>query len=179
MKQKLGVLVLIAAVGLAACSSRGAKDAGGAGTAASGAAPGTVPGAGTAGPRANPAAATVGRTTSAASGVSGILDRVVYFDFDSSVVRADAAAVLDRWGKYLTANPDARIQLEGHADERGTREYNVGLGERRANAVQQALLTRGAGAKQFAIVSFGEERPVENGHDEAAWGRNRRVELVD
>ena len=80
--------------------------------------------------------------------------------------------------KYLTRNPGTRVRLEGHADERGTREYNVGLGERRANAVRDALLLRGVSARQISVVSYGEERPVSLGHNERAWDQNRRVEFV-
>lgn len=104
--------------------------------------------------------------------------RVVYFDFDSSELKPEGQALVDAWGGYLSANPGVKVRLEGHADERGTREYNVALGERRANTVQQALTARGVGARQITVSSFGEERPVSLGHDEAAWGQNRRVEIV-
>jgi len=104
--------------------------------------------------------------------------RVFYFEFDSSELKPDGATLADEWATYLAANPGTRVRLEGHADERGTREYNVGLGERRANAVQQALTSRGVSAGQINVTSFGEERPVAMGHDEAAWTQNRRVELV-
>jgi peptidoglycan-associated lipoprotein len=105
-------------------------------------------------------------------------DRIFYFAFDSSELNSEGAALADAWAQYLAANPSARVRLEGHADERGTREYNIGLGERRANAVLQALTSRGVAARQASVTSFGEERPVAMGHDEAAWTQNRRVELV-
>ena len=87
-------------------------------------------------------------------------------------------AVVARFAQYLAKNPTAKLRLEGHADERGTREYNVGLGERRANAVQSALIAGGASATQISIVSYGEERAADPGHDESAWAKNRRVEIV-
>ncbi|MEW5755136.1 MAG: peptidoglycan-associated lipoprotein Pal [Pseudomonadota bacterium] len=104
--------------------------------------------------------------------------RVIYFDFDSSVVPADVRDVLTAHAQYLASNPSARVRLEGHADERGSREYNVGLGERRAHAVNQIMSLQGAGGSQLSTVSYGEERPAEAGHDESAWRLNRRVELV-
>jgi peptidoglycan-associated lipoprotein len=104
--------------------------------------------------------------------------RVVYFDFDSSELKPEGQALVDAWAAYLSANSGVKVRLEGHADERGTREYNVALGERRANTVQQALTASGVGASQITVSSFGEERPVAVGHDDAAWSQNRRVEIV-
>lgn len=103
---------------------------------------------------------------------------VLYFEFDSSDLKPAGAALADAWAAYLTANPSARVRLEGHTDERGTREYNVGLGERRGNSVMQALTSRGVAERQLTVSSFGEERPVSSGHDESAWSQNRRVEIV-
>ena len=102
----------------------------------------------------------------------------VYFDFDKSDIKPDSQTVVTQWAGYLTANPTARVRLEGNTDERGTREYNIGLGERRANAVAQALEARGVAASQLNTVSYGKERPVALGHDEASWSQNRRVDLV-
>lgn len=107
-----------------------------------------------------------------------LVERSVYFEFDSVDLDSAGQTTVARVGRYLAANPTARVRLEGHADERGTREYNVGLGERRANAVQSALLSAGATAAQLALVSYGEERPADPGHDEAAWAKNRRVEIM-
>lgn len=106
-----------------------------------------------------------------------LAERTVYFEFDSSELTASGQAVVAVAAKYLVANPTAKVRLAGHGDERGTREYNVGLGERRANTVQAALVGSGASAVQLSIVSYGEERPVDAGHDEAAWSKNRRVEI--
>lgn len=104
--------------------------------------------------------------------------RTVYFEYDSSDLSPQGREIVARFGKYLAANPSARLRLEGHADERGTREYNIGLGERRAIAVQSALISYGASVSQLSVVSYGEENPVVGGHDESAWALNRRVEIV-
>lgn len=105
------------------------------------------------------------------------LKSVFYFDFDQAVIQADAFEDLSAHAKYLAAYPDARLVLEGHADERGTREYNMALGERRAKAVSRFLAVQGAGSNQIEVVSYGEERPAMMGHDEGSWAQNRRVEL--
>jgi len=104
--------------------------------------------------------------------------RVVYFDFDRADIKSEAQATLACHGKYLKDQPSARMTLEGHADERGTREYNLGLGERRGNAASGALQANGGSAGQINVVSYGEERPTCSGHDESCWGKNRRVEIV-
>jgi len=103
---------------------------------------------------------------------------VVYFEFDRSEIRPEFNAMLAAHGRYLAANPGTSVRLEGHADERGSREYNIGLGERRALAVRQILLLQGASASQLSTVSYGEERPAVFGSDEEAYQLNRRVELV-
>lgn len=103
---------------------------------------------------------------------------IVYFAYDSSEVSSDGLAVLDVFGKYLVSNAGAKLRLEGHTDERGSREYNVGLGERRAIAVQSALVARGASPGQLSVISYGEERPASADHDEAAYAKNRRVEIT-
>ena len=116
---------------------------------------------------------------SAAAGPrASVSNRTVYFDFDRDEVKAEFRNIVTAHGKYLAANPGARVRLEGHADERGSREYNIGLGERRAQAVRQALLLQGAGASQLTTVSYGEERPAVTGSDEESWALNRRVEIV-
>ena len=104
--------------------------------------------------------------------------RVVYFDFDQDAVRPEFEAAMACHAKYLSDRPSSRMNLEGHADERGSREYNIGLGERRAQAVRRVLQLQGAGAQQLTTVSYGEERPAATGSDEEAWRLNRRVELV-
>jgi peptidoglycan-associated lipoprotein len=105
-------------------------------------------------------------------------EKSVYFDFDKSEIKPEGFAVISSWAQYLSANPTAKVRLEGNTDERGTREYNIGLGERRANAVGAALQSKGVSASQLSTVSYGKERPVALGHDEAAWSQNRRVDIV-
>lgn len=104
--------------------------------------------------------------------------RVIYFDYDSANIRADFADTLAAHAAYLSANPYATVTLEGHADERGSREYNLALGERRSLAVRRQLVLLGASAGQVDAVSYGEERPAVDEHDEDAYGLNRRVEMV-
>jgi peptidoglycan-associated lipoprotein len=102
----------------------------------------------------------------------------VYFDFDSSEIKMEYAALVAAHGKRLAADHGLKVRLEGHTDERGSAEYNVALGERRAQAVKRALLLQGATEGQLTTVSYGEERPAAEGHDEAAWSQNRRVEIA-
>ncbi len=104
--------------------------------------------------------------------------RVIYFDFDSSDIRNEYVDVIAAHGKFLAGNATVRVRLEGHTDERGSREYNIGLGERRAQAVKRALMLQGVRDSQITTVSYGEERPAALGNDEAAWSKNRRVEIV-
>ena len=126
-------------------------------------------------------------TTPTTSGVYGpgdldtdacLRQRVVYFDLDQDALKPEFQAIMGCHAKYLRDRPSARISLEGHADERGSREYNLGLGERRGNAVNSALQAAGGSASQLTVVSYGEERPVATGSDEASWSQNRRVEIV-
>ena len=104
--------------------------------------------------------------------------RLVHFDFDEYTVKPEYQAIVACHAKYLRDRPSARLTLEGHTDERGSREYNMGLGERRGNAVSSALQAAGASASQLTVVSYGEERPVCTESTEACWAQNRRVELV-
>ena len=103
------------------------------------------------------------------------LAHIIYFDFDQSTIKAEFRAALNGHAAYLSQNPSANIVLEGHADERGTREYNIALGERRGNAVSRYLVVQGVSVDAIEVVSFGEERPVNAGHDSASWAENRRV----
>jgi len=104
--------------------------------------------------------------------------RVIYFDFDKSTVLPEYRGIVSAHAAYAAAHSSARITLEGHADERGTREYNLGLGERRGNAVMGLMTAQGARADQVVVVSYGEERPTCRVSDEACWALNRRVEVV-
>lgn len=109
--------------------------------------------------------------------LAGELTNIIYFDFDSSEVRADFTDIVARHALILANDATIRVRLEGHADERGSREYNIGLGERRAQSVRRMLMIQGASASQIATVSFGEERPVALGSDDDSWAQNRRVEI--
>lgn len=180
-------LLMIAATGLviAACSgSDTIPDIGGSNDAFGG--PGAGAGAGN--------TSGSGAVTTGAGGGSGsrfepfdgalpgdmdlIENLVLYFEFDSSEIRSEFNAMLAAHGRYLASDPNASVRLEGHADERGSREYNIGLGENRAQAVRQILLLQGVSATQLSTVSYGEERPAAFGSDEESYGLNRRVELV-
>ncbi len=109
---------------------------------------------------------------------SRLAARLIFFDFDRSTIKAEYQALLEAHGKYLAEYPDMKVRLEGHTDERGSREYNLALGEQRAKAVRQVLLFQGVSEDNISVVSFGEELPMDLGHDESAWSQNRRVELV-
>jgi len=104
--------------------------------------------------------------------------RTVYFDYDQADIKPEFNALLQAHGQQLAQNSAMTLRLEGHADERGSREYNIGLGERRAQAVRRVLMLQGAQASQLTTVSYGEERPAATGSDEESWRLNRRVELV-
>jgi peptidoglycan-associated lipoprotein len=104
--------------------------------------------------------------------------RVIYFDFDKAEIKPEYADLITTFAKNLAAHPTLKLRLEGNTDERGTREYNIGLGERRAQAVRRALMLQGVPEGQLTTVSFGAERPAVEGDDESAWSQNRRVELV-
>ncbi len=109
---------------------------------------------------------------------SCLRQRVVYFDLDQTEIKPEFQAQVACHAEYLRQFPDARVSLEGNADERGSREYNLGLGERRGNAVQSALGAAGASSSQLEVISYGEERPVCRQHDESCWSKNRRVEIL-
>lgn len=108
----------------------------------------------------------------------GQSQKTLYFDFDSATIDPSFLRTLDAHADYLIRHPLARLRVEGHGDERGTREYNIALGERRAQAVRNALLLKGVSRSQMVTISYGEEKPLALGHDEASWARNRRVELI-
>ncbi|HTU65063.1 MAG TPA: peptidoglycan-associated lipoprotein Pal [Steroidobacteraceae bacterium] len=116
----------------------------------------------------------------AIQGPSGELlsKRIVYFDYDSAEIRADSQTVVAAHARYLAGAAAQKVRLEGHADERGSREYNIGLGERRAQAVRRALLLQGVAEVQLSTVSYGEERPAVSESNEQAYAANRRVEIV-
>ncbi len=105
-------------------------------------------------------------------------NNIVYFDLDKYDIRSDFAQMLDAHATFLRSNPSYKVTVEGHADERGTPEYNIALGERRANAVKMYLQGKGVSADQISIVSYGKEKPAVLGHDESAYAKNRRAVLV-
>jgi peptidoglycan-associated lipoprotein len=172
--RKILLVVFLACLGMTACASKHAKmDA---------PPPASVSnsGADSSGAGAN-GASTAGQngddeTTGPQAGL--LAKRVIYFDFDSSEIKGDGTDIVGAHAKYLANNPTARVRLEGHTDDRGSREYNIGLGERRAQSVRRALLLQGATEAQLSTVSYGAERPAVAGHDETAWSKNRRVEIV-
>ena len=171
--QVLAVAVL--SLGLAACQKPTKPDT----TAA--AATGDA-GAQTSGVESSTTSATSGTATALTPQQQALADlkqkSVVYFSFDSSEIEQQYVPVVAAHAAYLVKYPTARVRLEGHTDERGSREYNIGLGERRAQAVRRALLVQGVAEAQITTVSYGEERPAVAGSDEAAFAQNRRVEFV-
>jgi peptidoglycan-associated lipoprotein len=171
MRRMMAVLLLVGACALTACASKPSKPA----TSGEAGMAGAAEGAGA----ANANAGNASGDEEVAGPQAGLLaKRTVYFDFDSSEIKGEGTDIVAAHAKYLAANPAARVRLEGHTDERGSREYNIGLGERRAQSVRRALLLQGAADAQISTVSYGEERPAVAGHDEAAWAKNRRVEFV-
>lgn len=169
MQRVIIVLVTAGVLGLGGCAGNKPKPA-----------PTAPPTEGAQGAGAGSAGATAANADEEAAGPSaGLLaTRLVYFDFDSAEIKGAGTDVVAAHAKYLATHPATRVRLEGHTDERGSREYNIGLGERRAQSVRRALLLQGASDVQISTVSYGEERPAVAGHDEAAWAKNRRVEIV-
>lgn len=169
---------LLAAVYLAACDTAPKRDADGAGVAVEDRAM-------TGTPMEDERATTSGMQAGGAFRGDPLEDpnsplstRVIYFDFDSSEIRPDGRPVVEAHAAYLVENPGASVTLEGHTDERGTREYNLALGERRSQSVERMMKLLGAQSSRIRSVSFGEERPVAEGHVDSAWDQNRRVEIV-
>ncbi len=152
----------------------GPAGAGGSSTPATGAAAGGAP---------QSQVATVDLSRNAGAGGAALLaaptQRVVYFDFDSYAIRDDFRAMLEGHARALTAQPSRRMLVEGHTDDRGGREYNLALGQKRAEAVLRSLTLLGVAEQQLEAVSFGKERPAVEGSDENAWARNRRAELKE
>jgi peptidoglycan-associated lipoprotein len=107
----------------------------------------------------------------------GVLANVMYFGFDQSTLSPENQKIVEGHAAYLKNNSNRLLVLEGHADERGSREYNMALGERRAKSVEELLALLGVNTQQISVVSYGEESPANEGHDEAAWSKNRRVEF--
>lgn len=104
--------------------------------------------------------------------------RLIYFDYDKSEIKTVARTILNKHASYLSENPTVQVRLEGHADERGSHEYNLALGEQRAEVAKNWLITKGVLENRLSTLSYGEERPATQGHDEQSWQQNRRVELI-
>ncbi|MGZ5179289.1 MAG: peptidoglycan-associated lipoprotein Pal [Ramlibacter sp.] len=119
-------------------------------------------------------AATAGSTAQGPANVS----RLVYFDYDSFEIKPESQNIIESHARFLRSNPQRKVSLEGHTDERGGREYNLALGQKRAEAVRRALALLGVADAQMEAVSFGKEKPAVVGSDEAAWAQNRRVEIA-
>jgi peptidoglycan-associated lipoprotein len=140
----------------------------------------TAPGGGSGSGTAQSSVATVDLSKQGAAAATGLLaQRTVFFDFDSFVVKDEYRPMLEAHAKVFSANRSKRMTLEGHTDERGGREYNLALGQKRADAVLRSMVLLGVQDAQLEAVSFGEEKPAVPGSDEAAWAKNRRVELKD
>jgi peptidoglycan-associated lipoprotein len=176
---KLGYLVfiLVTVVAFSGCASKAKKPT---------ASPGTTNGVlGGDGSQTNLDQGGAGSETSGGgpSGTTGgggniPSERVIHFDYDMSDIRPEARALLEQHATYLSGNPNTQVRLEGHADERGSREYNLALGERRAESAKGALMSLGVSGNQITTLSYGEERPVALGHNEHDWQLNRRVEII-
>ena len=168
------------AVGSAGVSGQVAADAANAAAAAKLAAAAGTDASGSAAAKAAAAAASAKSAAAAASASAAALamrERIVYFDFDSFVIRAEARPIIEAHGRRLRADDKLRVALEGHTDDRGGREYNLGLGQKRADAVRKALSLMGVADSQMEAVSFGKEKPAVPGNTEAAMQENRRVEI--
>jgi peptidoglycan-associated lipoprotein len=174
------LLAVMASAILAACSSTPTKEQDGATVEDRG---------GAAAQQQKPPAQATGPTTTPLDpkGVSGnplkdpsniLSKRSVYFELDSNVVKDEFKPLVSAHARYLQQNRAAKITVQGNADERGSREYNIALGQRRADAVSQAMQLLGAQASQIETVSFGEEKPKAVGHDEKSWAENRRADIV-
>lgn len=176
MRKILMVLVLATAlVSAGGCASKKPKPGANQSTEV-----GSNNGADSAGAGADAAnAGNVGADDDVAGPQGGLLaKRVIYFDFDSSDIKGEGNDVVAAHAKYLASHTSTRVRLEGNTDDRGSREYNIGLGERRAQSVRRALMLQGATEGQISTVSYGAERPAVVGNDEGAWAKNRRVEIV-
>jgi len=169
------VVILLAGLVMAGCSSKGSKAEPAEGAAGAGAFGGEDV---SRGPSTEGQYGFDANGNPFIPGTNQPLTRVFYFDFDQSQLQQSDLTALEMHADILRNNPNRGVVIEGHADERGTREYNLALGERRANAIRSFLTAAGVPSNQIETVSYGEERPIDPGHSEAAWARNRRAELI-
>ena len=137
--------------------------------------PGTGPGAG--GQTSGVTPVVVDPTANSRGGPANVA-RIIYFDYDSFVIKPDSQSLVEAHARFLRANPGRQVAVEGHTDERGGREYNLALGQKRSEAVRRALSLLGVPDTQVEAVSFGKEKPAMPGSDEASWAQNRRAEIV-
>lgn len=140
--------------------------------------PGQQPGAGQEGAQAQPLQPGGVGANPLTDPASPLSKRSIYFDFDSFVIKGEYQSLIQAHSRYLKENPKAKVILQGHADERGSREYNLALGQKRADAVKRAMEILGVKETQVESVSFGEEKPRAPGHDESSWAENRRTDIV-
>ena len=177
MRKILTLMLLVTVMALGACGHKPPKDTTPAASTLVPAAGAQTNGASAAGANgASGASAAAGSGEDVAGPQEGILaQRNIYFAFDSSEISAEGMALVTAHAHYLVAHGTLHVRLEGNTDERGSREYNIGLGERRAQAVRRAMLLQGVADAQLSTVSYGAERAAVEGHDEAAWSKNRRV----
>ena len=174
---RFGTLLLLASAVLAGCSSTPVTQAPAKTTAATTVAPAPVT-SGAPKPVASSTVATVALPPHLDPKSLVSTERSVFFDFDVFTIKSEYVKLVERHGNYLAAKPALSIKIEGNADERGSSEYNLALGQKRAQAVMQALMSYGVKASQMVAVSWGKERPKATGHDETAWAENRRADLV-
>jgi len=174
------VLIILAVSVLAACSTTGGKP-GAAAVEDRSAAVGRDGDTDT----GDASARTYGAGTGSATSMTALDDpgsplsvRIIYFEFDSSEIQSQFRETIEAHAVFLVANPGVVVALEGHADERGSREYNLALGERRSRTVKRQMTLLGVPSSQIRTTSYGEERPAVEGHDEFAWSQNRRVEII-
>lgn len=173
-KQFTRIAMAIAVLTVAACSSTKLAETGDVSGKAVVAAPASPP------PAPAPAKSAVAAVVADHLNPSSLIskERSVFFDFDQFVIKANDGPLIERQGKYLASKQNLAIRVEGNADERGGREYNLALGQKRADAVVRALKVYGVGEKQLEAVSLGSEKPAMQGHDEVVWAQNRRVDLA-
>src|SRR5579883_1693410 len=179
MKRLLSIALLATVTLLAGCPKKNTTvEPPAAGTQVPGAGQGQTGGTGAGGTTINPLGEAGGTAIGPSDQTGPLSKRIIYFDFDKSEIKPEFAEIIAAHARYLTAHPNLKMRLEGNTDERGTREYNIGLGERRAQAVRRALMLQGVAEAQLTTVSYGAERPAVQGDDESAWSQNRRVEMV-
>jgi peptidoglycan-associated lipoprotein len=171
----LGVAPVLALV-MAGCSSV-PTDAGTTDSTASTAAPSTPEPAAEAAPASTQTPAAAATATPEEVSIANVA-KVIYFDYDRSVIKPEFRAVVEAHARYLQADRSRQVTIAGHADERGGTEYNIALGQRRADALSRMLVLLGVDPSQIETISYGEEKPAVRGHDESAWSKNRRDEII-